>query len=1057
MNEIQNTLEHASAALGVAVLHSLWQCALIGALATLVLMLVRRASVRYMVWCGALFVCAAWMLVTFASVMWPSGSGSVAIGDVGGFGAAPFEMMMSEAGTGSVFFEIIAWLWAGGFVFFTLRFTHQWANARRLRTQGIIDIERHWLSMFEEVRAGLGVSRRVRMLVSLNAKTPMVVGWLSPVVIVPTSALTMLSPEQVRLVLVHELAHIRRFDHLVNALQVLIETVLFYHPVVWWMSHQARMEREHCCDDAAVRWGGDAVLFARALTELETTRTHSRAVLALNHGGSLMNRITRILGTTNQARLGGKPVRTLAALTAGMVVAAAGIANAALRVEEPRDDQVEVIRNGVDSGVMTHEQARMIYDTVVYPGSDAQLKMEIEFDRIQVEIEAAVAAGKITQEEAQRKLDEIDRGFDERVSYHFMMNVLGMSKGEARLSMLREELAGLVEDGLLSREEAEAKYHAAQWEIDGHDRVRLYLDRLETEIRAAVESGEITGEEGRIKLESARRKAAIHMKKMAIEAEIEAGVESGEMTRDEADAKYEELRREDEKYLLPTVIGVVNLPRDLEVENGTVDVLPNRVKIVNTIDAIVAETQYTVVVGDTLAEISTDLYGTADRAGEIAELNGIEDASGLKVGQVLRVIEGQLLPAPVAEIDVQVIRAQDLYELERESNDLLLPPADGDEWLPAPEAVIDLYIERDVAEDLLLPPANDDAFLTATNVLRERLPAGLEVRLSPVQTTGIVLNGEEVVEQEEIRIQVELIETAEEADAFLNEAAVVDDLWIVGECEQPLNSLFQALTDAERVAEIKEALVAGEITREEADAALQRNRAEQVVVVGENANAHINHIELQVRELVETGEITAEQGRARIEEARRSIELRMKWAYMESSISESVNAGTLTREAAQAKLGELRNERQAAVTREWEAVRSHIEAAVKAGTMTREDAKRAYEFARDRLFPSQIERKDDLLGQNDSSVTGVNAEGNGWTYIGGVVPLDASDELSAEEKAERYEAARRLYYLQMLEMDNVKLTDDAEAEEKKLNPGDEEYWLYQGIRPLDAYEEEDGC
>ena len=185
----------------------------------------------------------------------------------------------------------------------------------------------------------------------------MVVGWVSPMVLIPVSAFTSLTRDQLRAVIAHELEHIRRYDHLVNAAQVVIETVLFFHPVVWWLSQQARVEREHCCDDAAVVAAGDRIIFAQALTRLESMRgTQSRAVLALNQGGSLMNRITRLLGTTESRKVGRKSIPIWAALTTGMLVAGAGIANAALRVE-PSKEKIGQIRTSVELGEISFEDS----------------------------------------------------------------------------------------------------------------------------------------------------------------------------------------------------------------------------------------------------------------------------------------------------------------------------------------------------------------------------------------------------------------------------------------------------------------------------------------------------------------------------------------------------------------------------------------------------------------------------------------------------------------------------------------------------------------------------
>ena len=94
---------------------------------------------------------------------------------------------------------------------------------------------------------------------------PIVVGWLRPVVLLPASAITGLTPEQLQAVLAHELAHIRRYDCLVKLIQAVVETFLFYHPAVWWVSGRIHEESEHCCDELAVEACGDRRSYARAL------------------------------------------------------------------------------------------------------------------------------------------------------------------------------------------------------------------------------------------------------------------------------------------------------------------------------------------------------------------------------------------------------------------------------------------------------------------------------------------------------------------------------------------------------------------------------------------------------------------------------------------------------------------------------------------------------------------------------------------------------------------------------------------------------------------------
>ena len=148
----------------------------------------------------------------------------------------------------------------------------------------------------------MGIPKTIKMLKSGLVQTPMVVGWISPVVLVPAAAFAFLSPEQMRMILVHELTHIRRYDHWVNQFQALIEIILFFHPVVWWLSRQMQIEREYCCDDASLQAVPKRKVLAETLAQLEQMRISSPVNSLAANGGSLMDRITRILDNRVRTR-----------------------------------------------------------------------------------------------------------------------------------------------------------------------------------------------------------------------------------------------------------------------------------------------------------------------------------------------------------------------------------------------------------------------------------------------------------------------------------------------------------------------------------------------------------------------------------------------------------------------------------------------------------------------------------------------------------------------------------------------------------------------------------
>lgn len=155
----------------------------------------------------------------------------------------------------------------------------------------------------------MGVGSNLRLLLCRSVPGPTVLGWLKPVILIPPAMLAGLSPQQLELILAHELAHVLRHDYLVNLLQSIAEVLFFFHPAVWWVSKKIRQEREQASDDLAVRLCGDALDYAQALTALEALASrinpsNSTPRLALGaQGGDFMSRIHRLISPTTPTRL----------------------------------------------------------------------------------------------------------------------------------------------------------------------------------------------------------------------------------------------------------------------------------------------------------------------------------------------------------------------------------------------------------------------------------------------------------------------------------------------------------------------------------------------------------------------------------------------------------------------------------------------------------------------------------------------------------------------------------------------------------------------------------
>jgi uncharacterized protein (TIGR03435 family) len=188
-------------------------------------------------------------------------------------------------------------LWLCGVSILLLRLVGGWIRVRRLHRRALSTGASRWQAVADRVAGRLRLTRTVRSVLSLEVSTPMVLGWLRPVILLPVGALANLTPAQVEAILAHELAHIRRHDYLVNLLQLAAETLLFYHPAVWWLSARIRLEREHCCDDLAIATCGDRLGYAAALAELEAWRGQEEALTLAATGGRLLERVRRVLGS----------------------------------------------------------------------------------------------------------------------------------------------------------------------------------------------------------------------------------------------------------------------------------------------------------------------------------------------------------------------------------------------------------------------------------------------------------------------------------------------------------------------------------------------------------------------------------------------------------------------------------------------------------------------------------------------------------------------------------------------------------------------------------------
>lgn len=328
-------------ALGWMLLHSLWQAALLALLARILWLFVSR---KFAIWRYGLslisllliLVSAVITLLSYQDRYTDQQASSVALeAPVVSSNPEPYSsppgpalsdiILMPESNTAGsreepfrldTYLPYLVLFWGLGAFFMSLRLAGSWWYMRRVSRTGLIAPDVFWEDRFQHLMQRMGLRSRVRIYFSSLTEEALTFGHLKPIILFPIGLVNQLSMEQVEAILLHELAHIRRWDYLVNWLQSVVELLFFFHPAVWWLSHEVRKAREHCCDDLVLRRGGTSrKLYAQTLTQLAALSFKSKPKLVMSIKGikdAFSQRVLRLYGH-NQAVLDWrKPVLSLA-------------------------------------------------------------------------------------------------------------------------------------------------------------------------------------------------------------------------------------------------------------------------------------------------------------------------------------------------------------------------------------------------------------------------------------------------------------------------------------------------------------------------------------------------------------------------------------------------------------------------------------------------------------------------------------------------------------------------------------------------------------------------
>ncbi|MBT6149201.1 MAG: hypothetical protein HOH74_27435, partial [Gemmatimonadetes bacterium] len=377
-------------ALGWTLVHFLWQGAMVAAVLAITRCFVRSSTARYAMSIAALVACVLFPAATLVSSSALAGEAMPAVSaplfdpaslaadaTIGRSGALPAERgqattgmpLFPELGVGPQpliavstlqrYAPVIVFAWGVGMVLMAARLVRSCWLTRRLRRVGVSPLPGEWASRVQRLARELGLRRGAQVMTSSIAAIPMAVGVLRPVVLIPVATLLGLTQGQLEAILLHELVHVRRYDGLVVLAERLVETVLFYHPAVWWISACCRTEREHCCDDV-VATRTDVRLYAGALATVEHLRVPALAAAASD--GSLLMRVRRLVAPSTTGSTGITLPNVIATLALLFLTAAAiGVtANATAEEEMNGDNLPGVLLEGVSVPTLQDFQSLQI-------------------------------------------------------------------------------------------------------------------------------------------------------------------------------------------------------------------------------------------------------------------------------------------------------------------------------------------------------------------------------------------------------------------------------------------------------------------------------------------------------------------------------------------------------------------------------------------------------------------------------------------------------------------------------------------------------------------------
>lgn len=417
-------------AFGWALLHSFWQGFFIFACLRLVLYLWPQAgaNIKYNLSYISLAGIFTWFSVTLwqqieavrkvhaaAQIMIETGirqTGAIAVPEI----YRSQSQLTILFPTLEMWFPVLVAIYVAGVAVMTIKLTADLLQLQQIRKKQVFPIDEIWAHHLDKLKTQLRIPRKVKLLISQYIQVPVMIGFLKPVILMPAAMFNNLTAEQLEAILVHELAHIKRNDYLLNIFQSIVETILFFNPFIWWISKNIRLEREHCCDDIVLKHQVQPLHYAKALVALEEYRltVNALAMAAADNKQHLFHRIKRIMEMKT------KNINYTQKLLAVMIIAVGLVSIAWLNPprKEEKAEKKEATKENVLSApvksvagtpILSHvvNITRFLRDTVPADKNDKETARERA--RAQLEIaNASMEAANAGMEAAKKAMEQID-------------------------------------------------------------------------------------------------------------------------------------------------------------------------------------------------------------------------------------------------------------------------------------------------------------------------------------------------------------------------------------------------------------------------------------------------------------------------------------------------------------------------------------------------------------------------------------------------------------------------------------------------------------------------